>query len=83
MMTVAKPVLYNQVTKVTEDYFGPAASRFIDRLIINHLGKEPEQLTNSDLPELIEWTRVTVSVLSDDKKMLKELTNRLQLLSGN
>jgi hypothetical protein len=77
---VVKSDLYDEVTKIAEDYFGPAAPRFVDRLIVNHLDKRPQELKPADMPELIEWTRLTVSMLTEDKSAVKELTGRLELL---
>jgi hypothetical protein len=73
-------ILYQEVTLIAEDYFGPAAPRFIDRLIINHIGKKPEKLKPGDMPELIEWTRLTASMLTEDKNTVEELAERLEQL---
>lgn len=75
-----KTGLYQEVTHITEDYFGPAAPRFVDRLIVNHLDKQPKQLRQEDLPELIEWIRLTVSMLTEDNATVSELSERLTLL---
>lgn len=77
-----KTTLYQEVYAIAEDYFGPAASRFMDRLIVNHLGKKPEKLTARDMPELIEWTRITASMLTENQATVDELTERLELLSA-
>lgn len=77
-----KTALCQEVYTVAEDYFGPAASRFMDRLIISHLGKKPDKLTPRDMPELIEWTRVTASMLTENQATVDELVERLELLSA-
>ena len=81
-MMDTKVLLYEQVTQIAEDYFGPAAPRFIDRLIANHLEKHPSELNTSDLPELIEWTRLTASMLTENKTTVNELVTRLELLNA-
>src|SRR3954469_19413020 len=78
---VEELTLYEAVTDIAEDYFGPAARRFVDRLIINHLGKKPGKLTNKDLKDLITWIKLTVGVLTDDPGVVLEFTNRLNQLT--
>lgn len=74
--------LYHQVVAVTEDYFGPAASRFIDRQIMHHLNKQPEDLIAKDLTALIVWIQSAVSVLTDDRQVVNEFTERLRALTS-
>ena len=66
----AKTSLYEKVIRVTAEYLGPAAPRFIDRQIEKHLGKEPSELLSSDLPVLIDWSRVALAFLTDDRKIV-------------
>lgn len=77
---MAKIPLYEQTVDVMTDYLGPAARRFIDRQIQNHLNKEPDQLKITDLPVLIDWVRVSVAFLTQDTKLIDELTTRLREL---
>ena len=72
--------LYQQVLVIAEDYFGPAAPRFIDRIINNHFNKSPANLKYSDLPELTEWVRLTLAVLTEHESEVEELTERLSNL---
>lgn len=74
--------LYTALVEVTTDYLGPAAKRFIDRQIQNHLEKPPEDLTSADLPQLVDWIRVSFAFLTDDRKLIDELTRRLRGLNG-
>jgi hypothetical protein len=69
--------LYQEVIGIAEDYFGPAASRYIDRLIIGHLGKRPQQLRYKDLPELFTWVKLTVAMVTDESPMIEEFMTRL------
>jgi len=73
--------LYPQVVEIATDYLGPASKRFIDRQIVNHLQKEPEELTKEDLSRLIGWIEVVVALLTDDKKLVQEFTGRLEDLA--
>lgn len=75
--------LYQTVVGITEDYLGPVAERFINRQIENHLQKSPEDLRKKDLPVLIDWIRLSVSALTDDKKLIEEYTKRLERFSQN
>lgn len=75
--------LYDQVVSITSDYLGPASRRFIDRQIVNHLGKRPEELSRADLGELTDWIIAAVAILTEDKHLIEEFTSRLQKLSKN
>lgn len=75
--------LYDRIVEVTTDYLGPAAERFIDRQVQNHLQKQPAELNEEDLQKLIDWIRVAVSVLTDDSSLVREYTARLQELNNN
>lgn len=76
----ANPNLYKQVIAIAEDYFGPAAPRFIERIINNHFHKSPNNLKAGDLPELTEWVRLTLAVLTEHESEVEELTERLSNL---
>ncbi len=77
---VGELTLYETVIDIAEDYFGPAAPRFVGRLINNHLHKAPEQITTKDLPELVTWSKLTVAMLTDDKDAIEEFSSRLDAL---
>jgi hypothetical protein len=72
--------LYLQVTAITEEYLGPAAERFLARQITFHLGKSPIELQNEDIPMLIEWTRVTLGMLTEDREMIEEYAGKMAKL---
>jgi hypothetical protein len=74
-------LLYNRVVRVTHVYLGPAADRFIDRQIQNHLHKSPEELSVSDLGMLIDWIRVAVSFLTEDSEIIEEYVDQLTKLT--
>jgi hypothetical protein len=78
-----RQLLYDRVVRVTHVYLGPAADRFIDRQIQNHLSKRPEELSEEDLNMLIDWIRVAVSFLTDDSEIVEEYIEQLiKLLHG-
>ena len=74
--------LYNAIVDVTADYLGPAARRFIDRQIQNHLEKAPDELTVQDLSSLIDWIRVSFAFLTEDRNLIEELSARLRKLES-
>lgn len=77
---VATSNLHDEVTKIAEDYFGPVAPRFVDRLITNHLHKDPTALRRKDIAQLSNWTKLTVSMMTDDEDIIEEFVSRLQAL---
>ncbi len=72
--------LYESLVEVIEDYLGPAASRFVDRQITFHLGIKPENITTKDLSKLVEWIKVSLALLTDDKKFVDDATARIMAL---
>lgn len=80
-MAAKDSLLYDKVVKVTHVYLGPAADRFIDRQVQNHLHKAPEELSEADLLKLIDWIRVAVSLLTDDVEIVEEYANQLRRLA--
>ena len=73
--------IYQQVLDLSSDYLGPASKRFIDRQIVNHLNKEPENLKMQDLPQLIDWTKVALAFLTEDTGLISEFVQRMEGLS--
>jgi len=69
--------LFERVTVITEEYLGPAAERFVARQISFHLSKTPAELTADDLPTFIEWARLTLSLLTEDREVIDEFTTKL------
>lgn len=72
---------YEQAVDITAIYLGPAAQRFVDRQIKNHLNKTPSHLTKSDLKKLIDWVKISVSFLTEDSKLIEEYTRKLERLA--
>jgi len=75
------PSLYERVVRITHIYLGPAADRFIARQVQSHLNKDPTKLSDADLVLLVDWIRVAVSLLTDDKEIVEEYILQLQRLS--
>jgi hypothetical protein len=73
--------LYNKVVKVTHVYLGPAAERFIDRQVQNHIHKSPAALTEADLAKLIGWIQGAVSLLTEDSEVVEEYIAQLNKLT--
>ena len=80
-MTVIASKLYNDLIDITEDYLGPAAKRFIDRQIQNHLEKEPGELSKAELNKLIDWCALALGLLTDDNRIKLDYIDRLKKLS--
>ena len=73
--------LYERVVQITHIYLGPAADRFIDRQVQNHIQKDPAKLNTADLELLVDWIRVAVSLLTDDSEIVEEYVAQLQRLA--
>ncbi len=68
------------VVEIAEDYLGPSASRFMERLAQNHLGMHLSRVTSKDMQKLIRWTRVSAAILTDDTELVSEFVDRLSRL---
>lgn len=73
--------LYRSVLEITTDYLGPAAHRFVDRQIENHLNKSPNTINKADLDKLIDWIQVALAMLTDDKILRRQYVKRLKSLT--
>ena len=73
--------LYQKIVRITHVYLGPAADRFIDRQIQNHIHKEPKDVSAADLDKLIDWIRAAVSFLTEDSDIVEEYTGELEKLA--
>lgn len=74
-------MLFEAIVGIAEEYLGPAAKRFMSRQIIYHLHKQPVEVTLQDLPKLVEWARVTVALLTEDRSLVEDFSSRLLSLS--
>ena len=80
---MAQENLYDKVVKVTTEYLGPAADRFVSRQIRNHLQKEPNQLVQRDLLALIDWIETAMFLISNDSRLVTEYIKELRRLAGS
>lgn len=81
MVGQEQATLHRDVTRISEDYFGPVASRFINRIIANHLNIKPEKITAQDLPKLITWIQLSMAMVTDDTDIISEYIDRLHGLA--
>jgi hypothetical protein len=72
--------LYDNIVTVIEGYLGPAGQRFVDRQIESHLQKSPTEITVSDLAQLTDWIRVSLSLITDDRQIVEECVDKLHQL---
>ncbi len=70
-------LLAKDIVSIAEDYLGPSAPRFMERLVSNHLGTTLDQITSRDMQKLMRWTQVSTAMLTDDTKMITEFVERL------
>lgn len=73
--------LYEQVSTITQEYLGPATDRFLVRQITNHLNKSPQELTTGDIPTLVEWTKATLALLTEDREIIEEYATKISRLT--
>ena len=73
--------LYEQVVIITQEYLGPAADRFVTRMIDAHLHKTPSQLKATDIPQLSEWIKVSLGLLTDNRSVVDECEKRILKLT--
>ena len=81
MAGASKSSVYKDVVRVTHVYLGPAAERFIDRQVENHLHKPTAELSQTDLLSLIDWIKVVVSLLTEDNGIVEEYIQELRRLA--
>jgi hypothetical protein len=74
--------IYNDLVNITSQYLGPAAERFIDRQVFNHLGKDSRNITKKDVDSLLDWLQGSVSLLTDNETLVEEYISQLKQLSS-
>ncbi|CAN5367715.1 hypothetical protein BH09PAT4_BH09PAT4_05440 [soil metagenome] len=82
MSSRANNTIYEEVVRISRVYLGPAAERFIDRQIKNHLDKQPENLQANDIHKLIDWIRLAVSFLTEDGDLVEEYVHQLKQIAN-
>lgn len=71
---------FDQIVLVTEDYLGPAAKRFVTRQVSSHLGKVPSEVSLEDIPKLLEWSTITLALLTEDKHVVDDYAEKMTKL---
>lgn len=64
-------VIYDQALKICETYLSTSAKNFLDRQIKMHLGKSPDQITQSDKESLAKWCKTSSGMLIGGDKAIK------------
>jgi hypothetical protein len=77
---MTKESLAEQLVAIIQEYLGPAADRFVARLISFHLGKEPSELTAKDIPKISNWIKVSLSLLTEDHLVIDDCEKKILLL---
>lgn len=77
-----KKLLYSAAVEVSREFLGPAGERFLQRQIATHLHIKPEELSEKNLIELVDWVRLAVSLLTDDKELVDDFSDSLLALTG-
>ncbi len=77
----ANKSVHQQVVIIVSDYLGPAAERFVDRQVQNHLKKEPSKMSKRDLAKIIDWLKISFAFLTEDRALIDELAKRLTALA--
>lgn len=72
---------YRQVVRVTEEYLGPAAERFVNRQIEFRLGKTPETIDRSDISKLKETLAVALGILVKDQAIVNQAMHKFDLIA--
>lgn len=75
--------LYDRVVDVTQVYLGPAADRFISRQVRNRLHKDPLKLSDTDLAGLIDWIKIAMGFLTEDRSLIEAYIKDLKALTAS
>lgn len=74
--------LHDALADIVEEYLGPAGERFLDRQIKFHLKKPAQSVTAEDVETLREWIKVSLALLTNNKKLVDECDIRISKLSN-
>lgn len=73
--------LFDRVVSITEEYLGPASHRFVVRQIGSHLNKTPGEITPEDIPTFVEWAKLTLALVTEDKQIVEDYATKLTRLA--
>lgn len=71
------PTLYDKVVNISEEFLGPAGERFIRRQIETHLEIVPENIQVKHLSKLVDWTRLTFTMVTSDSRVVNDFASKL------
>jgi hypothetical protein len=72
--------IYKELIRITDPFLGPSSERFINRQIRYHLNKDPEEIVASDVKDLVDWIRLSLSLLTDDGTAIKEYVKNIKAI---
>jgi hypothetical protein len=79
--TAQKPsVVFEEIVDMTSDYIGPAARRFVTKIIRNHLSKSPSELKRSDVTDYHKVAVVAFAHVTKNSRLRYEFSTRLLAL---
>lgn len=75
--------LYTKVVEVSEEFLGPAGERFIRRQVQTHFDIAPESLQRRHLPELVDWIKLTFTMVTSDATVVNDFATKLLNLANS
>jgi hypothetical protein len=76
-----RTTLFDDVVSITAEYLGPAAERFVARQIETHLNIPPQKLQRKQLTNLLDWLRLSMSLLTNNQQLVDEYINKVRALA--
>lgn len=73
-------VVFEEIVDMTSDYIGPAARRFVTKIVHNHLDKSPSELKRSDVTEYHEAAVIAFARITKNSRLRYEFSTRLLAL---
>jgi hypothetical protein len=73
--------VYSQLVEITQEYLGPPAERLVYGLVDEHLHIDPAELMPKDIPELIQWIKASLGLLTNDKFLIDECEQKILRLA--
>ena len=80
-MVNTSKTLYQKAVEISAEYLGPAGERFMNRQISTHLNIDPSEMKARELASLINWIKLTFSLLTDDQKIVDAFVTDLSTLT--
>ncbi|HEY4496707.1 MAG TPA: hypothetical protein VI432_00980 [Candidatus Paceibacterota bacterium] len=81
--------MYKELVTITREYLGPAADRFVERQVKSHLENKAEDvlsqkddLNKEDIENLSNWFKVSISMMTDDRKTVDDFIRKINELNN-